>query len=158
MNPVEHLRPSRLPAGLLLSAVVLGAATHVLASLGDTGPMAWLMLAMGLSCLSCLVHDRRGAGHGVVGRIAGHFMVMSVAMIAVHVAVLLLMGGSHAHHVHGLAAQAPAAVAAGANQHLLVMLGTMGVELFCLALGAAALRLARRARLPDIGRAVLAAA
>ncbi|WNB88579.1 hypothetical protein RGB72_11545 [Glutamicibacter protophormiae] len=158
MNPVEHLRPSRLPAGLLLSAVVLGAATHVLASLGDTGPMAWLMLAMGLSCLSCLVHGRRGASDVVVGRIAGHFMVMSVAMIAVHVAVLLLMGGSHAHHVHGLAGQAPVAVAADLNQHLLEMLATMGVELLCLALGASALRLARRARLPDIGRAVLAAA
>lgn len=37
MNPIEHLRPSRLPAGPLLSAVVLGAGTHVLVSLGDTG-------------------------------------------------------------------------------------------------------------------------
>ena len=132
---------SSIPAVVLIAAVVLGAGSHLVAAFGASGPMSWAMVAMGVACLSCLLHLRGPLVSHTMLRAAGHLMAMTVAMIAIHLLWLVSMGAGSGGHSHG--AMPHSSTATAFNSHTIVMMGLIGVELICLALGAAVLRHAR---------------
>lgn len=144
MTTPPHERPRPAAAAVLMAAVAVGTGAHLTAALGASGAMAWTMAAMGIACLSCLLHLRGSLGPGTVHRAAGHLMAMTLAMIAVHLLWLVSMGTGSAGHSHGAPTPGPAAV--GLTSHATAMLVLIGVELVCLALGAAVLRRARNPR------------
>ncbi|MFJ4208854.1 hypothetical protein ACIPY2_10380 [Paenarthrobacter sp. NPDC089675] len=144
--------PSRLPQALFpgrsaLTSIVIGvaasgsAAAHVAAAtVGTPGIMAWLMAAMGMACLACLLPLMRGRScatrtpGGGAPQAARHLLVMSAAMVLFHTALLGYPG--HAGH-HGRAATgSPAAHGEG-------MLTLIAVELACLAAASVMLRIGR---------------
>ncbi|ALE04864.1 hypothetical protein AL755_03960 (plasmid) [Arthrobacter sp. ERGS1:01] len=118
---------------MLVLAAVATVATHLAGAAGaatsGTGQgMAWVMAAMGVACLGCLVHLRRPS-HGVAVA-AIHLMVMSTIMVAIHLA--MVAAGGPVHH-HGGGATVGSGAGAG---HGGTMLALIGVELACLAVAA----------------------
>lgn len=131
-------------AVVLVAAVALGAGSHLVAAFGAFGPMSWAMVAMGVACLSCLLHLRSPLAPHTVHRAAGHLMAMTVAMVALHLMWLVSMGAHPPGHSHGAVPHSSTATAV--NSHTTVMLGLICVELVCLALGAAVMRRGRNSR------------
>lgn len=138
MHPLTQWRFPRPPTrqiqvGLVSTAVVVSATAHaVAAATGPTGIMAWWMAAMASACLACaapMVGRRR-----CTSRAAEHLLGMGIVMILIHLAVLLLPeAGGHHGTAHG-----------SGTSHGAAMLALLGVELFCLMLASAALRLGQR--------------
>lgn len=138
MHPFTQWRPARPPtrrlqAALVLTAIAVSTMAHAgAAAAGSAGVMAWWMAAMAAACLACaapMVGRRR-----CTSRAAEHLLGMGIVMILIHLAVLAMpAAGSH----HG------AAQGAGST-HDGAMLALLGVELLCLVLASAAMRLGRR--------------
>lgn len=129
---------STCPPALIVGAVCLGVITHLAASFNAHGSMAAVMVLMALACLSCLVRWRDLDGSAGAQRMCAHFMIMTILMIAIHVAWIVMGSGAHGH-AHGTAA----APATQIGSHTGVMLAVIGVEFVCLVLGAVAMRRSR---------------
>jgi hypothetical protein len=105
---------------------------------------------MGAACLACaapMVTGRGSAsprlvGRRCIGRAAGHLLIMSTAMILIHLVLLTAMGAGTHHH------QGPATVTGpfAFTSHDGAMLALIGVELLCLVAASAALRMTRAIR------------
>lgn len=132
---------------LVSVAAVGSAAAHVAAAAsGPAGAMAWWMAAMGAACLTCAAPmlgfpTRRPVFCAMRGapRAAGHLLVMSAAMILIHLVLLVgpgsLLGTAGGHHGYAHVASTP--------DHQTAMLALIGVELLCLMAASAALRMTR---------------
>ncbi|WP_458115685.1 hypothetical protein [Arthrobacter sp. D2-10] len=138
MHPLTQLRPfspptSHLQAALVITAVAVSVITHAAAAaLGPAGAMAWWMAAMAVACLACaapMVGRPR-----CTSRAAEHLLGMGIAMILIHLALFAMPGaGTHHGTEHG-----------AGTSHGAAMLALLGVELVCLMLASAALRLGQR--------------
>lgn len=137
MHPLTQLRPfsppaSKLQAALAVTAIATSTATHGVAASVAAGAMAWWMAAMAVACLACaapMVGRRR-----CTSRAAEHLLGMGIAMILIHLALFAMPGaGTHHGTEHG-----------AGTSHGAAMLATLGVELVCLVLASAALRLGER--------------
>lgn len=119
-----------MQSGLVTTAVAVSAGAHaVAAATGPAGVMAWWMAAMAALCLACaapMVLGRR-----CTSRAAEHLLAMGAAMILIHLAVLAIPESGH-HH---------GAAEGSSTSHGVTMLALLGVELLCLMLASAALRL-----------------
>lgn len=160
-----RFRRSRFPAGIVGIAAAGSAVAHVVAAAsGPAGVMAWGMAAMGAACLACAAPmvagrfcaARLGQAAGwAAGRAAGHLLVMSAAMILVHLALLVAPGtGGHRIHVDASGTAGPHGQF---GSHEGAMLALIAVELLCLMAASAALRLSR-ATAPDAVRTPVSAA
>ena len=141
-----HLKRSA-SATLLVCAASTSSAAHLIAGLGaSAASMRWMMIAMSLVCLGCLVPLvvplRRDPKRCLSS--ASHLMVMSVVMIAIHLLWIVMSGRSSAHN-HG---RVSAAVEQGHEGHAPVMLLVIAVELACLMAATVSLRMADRAQKP----------
>ncbi|TLM88239.1 hypothetical protein [Pseudarthrobacter sp. NamE5] len=148
---------SRTPYWLVSIAVTVSASAHAIAAAtGPAGPMGWWMAVMAILCLTCaapLAGRTKAAAPTSsraprAGKAAGHLFAMSGVMILIHLLVLTLPD-SASHH-HGAAASD---ASAAFMTHETAMLALIAVEILCLMVASAALRLSRA----DIGAAVSAA-
>lgn len=134
-----HSRVDRRQTGLVITAIAVSTAAHsASAAAGPAGPMAWWMAAMAVLCLVCAAP--MVAGQRCTSRAAEHLLFMGAAMILIHLAVFTWPGGgSHHGAMHG------AGTSSGAG-HGTAMLTLLGVELLCLMLASAALRMGSNPR------------
>lgn len=135
-------RSRRAPAMALVLAASVAAAAHLAGAAGAVSSgaeqwMAWMMAAMGVACLGCLVHLCRPA-HGVAVA-AVHLMVMSATMAVIHAVVVLAAGASAHHHDRRVSVGDELGL-----DHAGAMLVLIGVELICLMVASGVNRHARR--------------
>lgn len=128
----ERSRTARAQTSLATIAIAVSTMAHAFAAAsGPAGPMAWWMAAMAVACLACAIP--MVTGQRCTARAAEHLLGMGAAMIVIHLAVLAWPGaGSHHGPMHG--------ASSGAN-HDVAMLALLGVELLCLMLASAVLRM-----------------
>lgn len=141
-NALEIRR--RASVVLLFCASGASCVVHLAASLGAPSvQMAWVMAAMAVACLVCLIplHAPQGGTSRHCLSSASHLMVMSVVMIAVHL-LWIVMSSRSGGHQHG---RVSSLNEHGHGSHAAVMLLVIAVELACLMAATASRRLAEGA-------------